>query len=188
MLIYLRGETMTKRFIYDGMYIRDLHNKIPSILTDNDEQIDKYLTELNNLQQELTERDQRIKELENTIKTLVIKLFEPPCIDNEDNDYEVLRKYLNEEYDINCTQIDIDVKNEKMLLKIEGETMPDNEPAFKKKLEEIIGDSTGLEAAKKVAEYYRKNHRYDYYDYGPDGKPKRIRRKGEWKQCQTDMK
>ena len=168
--------TENKRFTVD-----ENHQGVYAYIKDNNEYIGKrcgkknvyYVCDL------LNEQDQRIKELENTIKTLVIKLFQPPCIDNEDNDYEVLRKYLNEEYNINCTQIDIDVKNEKMLLKIEGETMPDNETDFKKKLEEIIGGSTGLDAAKKVAEYYRKNHRYDYYDYGLDGKPKRIRRKGD---------
>lgn len=41
-----------KRFIYDGLYIRDLHGKIPPILTDNDKLIDKYLKELNGLHDE----------------------------------------------------------------------------------------------------------------------------------------
>lgn len=41
-----------KRFIYDGLHIRDLHNKIPPILTDNDKIRDKYLNELNALHEE----------------------------------------------------------------------------------------------------------------------------------------
>ena len=61
---------MTKRFIYDGMYIRDLHNKIPSILTDNDEQIDKYLTELNNLHQEGEQLKQVNEKLRQQIENL----------------------------------------------------------------------------------------------------------------------
>lgn len=43
---------MTKRFIYDGLHIRDLHGKIPPILTNNDKIRDKYLIELNELHEE----------------------------------------------------------------------------------------------------------------------------------------
>ena len=68
----------------------------------------------------LNEQDQQIKELEKTIKKLVIELVKPPCVNNNDN-YETLRKFLKEEYDITCTQIDIDVENEKMVFKIEEE-------------------------------------------------------------------
>ena len=43
---------MSKRFIYDGLHIRDLHGKIPPILTNNDKIRDKYLNELNELHKE----------------------------------------------------------------------------------------------------------------------------------------
>lgn len=43
---------MTKRFIYDGLHIRDSHGKIPPILTNNDKIRDKYLNELNELHEE----------------------------------------------------------------------------------------------------------------------------------------
>lgn len=42
----------TKRFIYNGLQIRDLHCKIPPILTNNDKIRDKYLNELNILHEE----------------------------------------------------------------------------------------------------------------------------------------
>jgi FtsZ-binding cell division protein ZapB len=41
-----------KRFIYDGLYIRDTLNEIPSILTHNDNQRDKFLNGLNYLSEE----------------------------------------------------------------------------------------------------------------------------------------
>ena len=41
-----------KRFIYDGLHIRDTFNEIPSILTHDNEQRDKFLNGLNKLHEE----------------------------------------------------------------------------------------------------------------------------------------
>ncbi len=57
----------------------------------------------------LNEQDQRIKELEDTIQKLVIHLFKPPC-DNNNDKYEVLNKFLNEELNIRHIEVDIDVE------------------------------------------------------------------------------
>ena len=38
-------------------------------------------------------------------------------------------------------------------------------PKTKKKLEEIIGDSTGVEAAQKIHEWLKKNNNYEPYYY-----------------------
>ena len=54
-------------------------------------------------------------------------------------------------------------------------------PIIEKKVKEIVRDSKGIEAAKKIAEYYTKNSKYHYYGYGPDGKPRPVK-KGEMKQ------
>lgn len=37
----------------------------------------------------------------------------------------------------------------------------------KKKVKEIIGDSTGIEAAQKIAEWFQKNHDYEPYYPSP---------------------
>ena len=37
----------------------------------------------------------------------------------------------------------------------------------KKKVKEIIGDSTGIEAAQKIAEWFEKNHDYNSEPYYP---------------------
>ena len=37
----------------------------------------------------------------------------------------------------------------------------------KKKVKEIIGDSTGIEAAQKLAEWFKKNHDYETYYSSP---------------------
>lgn len=41
-----------KRFIYDGLHVRDILNEIPPILIHNDEQRDKFLDGLNKLSEE----------------------------------------------------------------------------------------------------------------------------------------
>ena len=40
-------------------------------------------------------------------------------------------------------------------------------PKTKKKLEEIIGDSTGVEAAQKIAEWFQENTKYEHYEVPP---------------------
>lgn len=50
-------------------------------------------------------------------------------------------------------------------------------PIIEKKVKEIVGDSKGIDAAKKLAEYVTKNSKYSYYGYGPDGKPTVIKRR-----------
>lgn len=96
-------ETMTeKRFTlnyeinnYEDFMVKD--NQKEKILYDED--IEKLLNE----------QDQKIKELENIIQKLVIELFKPPCPNNDDK-YEVLNKFLNEELNIRCIEVDIDIE------------------------------------------------------------------------------
>ena len=50
---YNIGETMTqKRFIFDGLHVRDTLKEIPPIMAHNDEQRDKFLDGLNKLVEE----------------------------------------------------------------------------------------------------------------------------------------
>lgn len=60
-----------KRFIYDGLHIRDLHDKIPPILTNNDKIRDKYLNELNKLHKENQQLQDENYELKQTVAQLI---------------------------------------------------------------------------------------------------------------------
>ena len=55
-----------KRFIFDGLYVRDILNEIPSILTHNDEQRDKFLDGLNKLNNE----NQAVKDIINELNSM----------------------------------------------------------------------------------------------------------------------
>lgn len=79
-----------KRFIYDGLHIRDLHGKIPPILANNDKIRDKYLKELNELHEE---KEQLLSDKEHLMGCL-IRFF---GYDDEDIDYNLNRE-SNREY------------------------------------------------------------------------------------------
>lgn len=53
-------------------------------------------------------------------------------------------------------------------------------PKTKKKLEEIIGDSTGVEAAQKIAEWFDKNNKYEPYYELPHRDSKTFRQQLEF--------
>ena len=68
-----------KRFIYDGLHIRDILNEIPPILTHTDNQRDEFLNGLNNLYKENEQLKQENQELRHF--KLSIKAF-AECNDN----------------------------------------------------------------------------------------------------------
>ena len=90
------NETMTKRFTIDenGKYFDKKEMRYVTV---------DYLMDLVNRQ------DQKIKELEKAIHKLIIELFKPQCSNNNDK-YEVLNKFLNEEVNIKCIEVDIDIE------------------------------------------------------------------------------
>lgn len=52
-----------KRFIYDGLHVRDILNEIPPILTHTDNQRDEFLNGLNNLYKENEQLKQKMEDL-----------------------------------------------------------------------------------------------------------------------------
>lgn len=52
-----------KRFIYDGLHVRDILNEIPPILTYTDNQRDEFLNGLNNLYKENEQLKQKMEDL-----------------------------------------------------------------------------------------------------------------------------
>lgn len=75
---------------------------IVNMITDDNLTLEDACNLLNN-------QDQQIKELKNAIQKLIIQLFKSPC-DNNNKDYEVLNKFLNEELNINCIELNIDME------------------------------------------------------------------------------
>jgi len=59
-----------KRFIFNGLHVRDTLNEIPPIMTHNDEQRDKFLNGLNKLSDENKELKKHIQELSDYIEEL----------------------------------------------------------------------------------------------------------------------